>query len=126
MFKLLFCQIDCVNRRLEKVYSDVSPMLYALSQEITCEIDASYLGLIRENEKHTSLDKKVIHQWLWPCQPSFTFIITFYPWRKRIPSMKFLKNKKILSKDKKILSMVKNFSSSNFIHQNHLYLQCDM
>ena len=52
------------------------------SQEITCEIDASYLGLIRENEKHTSLDKKVIHQWLWPCQPSFTFICTFYPWIK--------------------------------------------
>ena len=40
--------------------------------------------------------------------------------------MEFLKDKKILSKDKKVLSMDKNFLSFNFIHQYHLYLQCDM
>ena len=45
---------------------------------------------------------------------------------KKNPSMEFLKDKKILSKDKKVLSMDKNFLSFNFIHQYHLYLQCDM
>ena len=49
-----------------------------------------------------------------------------FTWHIKNPSMEFLKDKKILSKDKKILSMDKNFLSINFIHQYHLYLQCDM
>ena len=66
----------------------------------------------------------------------WNLILHFYPWIKSIDKsggwqtwpepMESLKDKKILSKDRKILSMYKSFLSFNFIHQCHVYLQCDM